>query len=223
MLGVEPAVVGEVPGGIRGVLARPRRQRHDRQEHWKRRCKGISMEGDDVLLAEMDVKVGPKRDEWMTTLPPERKPGVTTQTAQFSRTSKDGCGDTSMWTDTPSEKAQKAKMKEEGINEIMIKVYNEAAALASKQQEKKETTSDAALVDEYRSNKKKRSKSLVEKHQETAQSSSKRKSKQERAKEEKYLLLVLSYVHRDGGSAWLSISGAFSLSELSWASDDLIR
>lgn len=31
------------------------------------------MEGDDVLLAEMDVKVGPKRDEWMTTLPPERK------------------------------------------------------------------------------------------------------------------------------------------------------
>ncbi|KAG5524920.1 hypothetical protein RHGRI_031561 [Rhododendron griersonianum] len=121
-----------------------------------RRLQGISMEGDDVLLAEMDVKVGPKRDEWMTALPPERKPGVTTQTTQFSRTSKDGRGDT--------------------------KAYNEAAALASKQQEKKETTSDAALVDEY--NKKKRSKSLVEKHQETARSSSKRKSKQERAKEE---------------------------------------
>lgn len=34
---------------------------------------GISMEGDDILLAEMDVKVAPKRDEWMTTLPPERK------------------------------------------------------------------------------------------------------------------------------------------------------
>ncbi|XP_058189917.1 uncharacterized protein LOC131307439 [Rhododendron vialii] len=140
-----------------------------------RRLQGISMEGDDVLLAEMDVKVGPKRDEWMTTLPPERKPGVTTQTTTFSKTSKDGRGDTSMWTDTPSEKAQKAKMN-------YLEAYNEAAALASKQQEKKETTSDAALVDEY--NKKKRSKSLVEKHQETARGSSKRKSKQERAKEE---------------------------------------
>lgn len=31
------------------------------------------MEGDDVLLAGMDVKAPPKRDEWMTTLPPERK------------------------------------------------------------------------------------------------------------------------------------------------------
>lgn len=31
------------------------------------------MEGDDLLLAETEVKVAPKRDEWMTTLPPERK------------------------------------------------------------------------------------------------------------------------------------------------------
>lgn len=31
------------------------------------------MEGDDLLLAEMDAKAAPKRDEWMTTLPPERK------------------------------------------------------------------------------------------------------------------------------------------------------
>lgn len=31
------------------------------------------MEGDDELLADMDVKVAPKRDEWMTTLPPEKK------------------------------------------------------------------------------------------------------------------------------------------------------
>jgi hypothetical protein len=34
---------------------------------------GISMEGDDELLAQTEVKVDPKRDEWMTTLPPERK------------------------------------------------------------------------------------------------------------------------------------------------------
>ena len=31
------------------------------------------MEGDDELLAETEVKVAPSRDEWMTTLPPERK------------------------------------------------------------------------------------------------------------------------------------------------------
>lgn len=31
------------------------------------------MEGDDILLAEVEVKAAPKRDEWMTTLPPERK------------------------------------------------------------------------------------------------------------------------------------------------------
>ena len=36
---------------------------------------GISMEGDDELLAEMEVKVAPQRDEWMTNLPPERKVG----------------------------------------------------------------------------------------------------------------------------------------------------
>jgi len=32
---------------------------------------GISMEGDEELLAV--TKEPPKRDEWMTTLPPERK------------------------------------------------------------------------------------------------------------------------------------------------------
>ncbi|CAA3032076.1 Hypothetical predicted protein [Olea europaea subsp. europaea] len=76
-----------------------------------RRLQGISMEGDDILLAEMDVKVAPKREEWMTTLPPERKPGMTMQSTRFSKSSKEGRGDTSAWTDTPSEKAQKAKMK----------------------------------------------------------------------------------------------------------------
>lgn len=32
---------------------------------------GISLEGDEELLAV--VKEAPKRDEWMTKLPPERK------------------------------------------------------------------------------------------------------------------------------------------------------
>ncbi|KAK9705221.1 hypothetical protein RND81_07G041800 [Saponaria officinalis] len=38
-----------------------------------RRSQGLSMEGDDVLLAELDMKEPSKRDEWMTSLPPERK------------------------------------------------------------------------------------------------------------------------------------------------------
>ncbi|XP_073316446.1 uncharacterized protein [Primulina huaijiensis] len=135
-----------------------------------RRLQGISMEGDDILLAELDVKVAPKREEWMTTLPPERKPGVSMHSSKFSKSSK-GRGDTSVWTDTPSERAQKAKMN-------YLEAYNEAAALASNEQETRKMSSEAELVDEY--NKAKRSKSLVEKHQEaSAKSRVKKRSKQE--------------------------------------------
>ncbi|KAL3838612.1 hypothetical protein ACJIZ3_023203 [Penstemon smallii] len=117
-----------------------------------RRLQGISMEGDDKLLAEMDAKAAKTRDEWMTTLPHERKPGgVSMQsTRTFSKNSKEGRGDTSPWTDTPSDRAQKAKMK----------------YVVSK---------DAELVDQY--NKAKRSKSLVEKHQESSKICTKKKAK----------------------------------------------
>ncbi|XVE60790.1 hypothetical protein DITRI_Ditri05aG0155300 [Diplodiscus trichospermus] len=135
-----------------------------------RRLQGISMEGDDELLAEVEVKAPPKREEWMTTLPPERKPGVTMQSTRFSKSSKEGRGDTSVWTDTPSERAQKAKMH-------YLEAYNEAAALASNEEEKKIRTSDADLVDQY--NKEKRAKSLVQKHQEEAAKRPKKKSKQQ--------------------------------------------
>ncbi|KAM3712023.1 hypothetical protein ACB098_01G153100 [Castanea mollissima] len=137
-----------------------------------RRLQGISMEGDDELLADMDVKVAPKREEWMTTLPPERKPGMTTQSTTFSKSSKAGRGDTSVWTDTPSERAQKAKMN-------YLEAYNEAAALASNEVQK---NLDADLVDKY--NKEKRSKSLVQKHQEEATSRSKKKTKVQPEKQE---------------------------------------
>ncbi|KAJ9145994.1 hypothetical protein P3X46_028317 [Hevea brasiliensis] len=140
-----------------------------------RRSQGISMEGDDELLAEIEVKVAPKRDEWMTTLPPERKPGMTMQSSRFGKSSREGRGDTSVWTDTPSDRAQKAKMN-------YLEAYNEAAALASNEEEKKRTSADADLVDKY--NKAKRSKSLVQKHQEEAASRSKKKSKQQPEKEE---------------------------------------
>ncbi|KAI3715704.1 hypothetical protein L6452_22690 [Arctium lappa] len=144
-----------------------------------RRLQGISMEGDDALLAEMDVKVERRRDEWMTTLPPERKPGVATQqsTKSFSRTSREGRGDTSAWTDTPSDRAQKAKMN-------YLEAYNEAAALAANDLEKKTSNNDdAEMVDKY--NKAKRSKSLVEKHQEASRVRSKKKSKGEQQEKQK--------------------------------------
>ncbi|PON93525.1 DnaJ domain containing protein [Trema orientale] len=139
-----------------------------------RRSQGISMEGDDELLAEMDVKVAPQREEWMTTLPPERKPGgMPMHSTSFSKNTKEGRGDTSVWTDTPSDRAQKAKMN-------FLEAYNEAAALASNEVQK---SSEADLVDKY--NKEKRSKSLVQKHQEKAASHSKKKStKQQLEKEE---------------------------------------
>ncbi|KAF3443932.1 hypothetical protein FNV43_RR13622 [Rhamnella rubrinervis] len=138
-----------------------------------RRSQGISMEGDDELLAETDVKEEPKRDEWMTTLPPERKPGgMPMHSTQFSRNPKEGRGDTSVWTDTPSDRAQKAKIN-------YLEAYNEAASLASNEVQK---SSDADLVDKY--NKEKRSKSLVEKHQEKAAKRSKKKSSQPKEKED---------------------------------------
>ncbi|KDO83919.1 hypothetical protein CISIN_1g010253mg [Citrus sinensis] len=175
-----------------------------------RKSQGILMEGDDELLADMEVKAPPKRDEWMTTLPPERKvrafslstasqllflkvqcpvPLLTVtvsslqpgggvpmhSTKTFSRTSKEGRGDTSVWTDTPSDRAQKAKMN-------YLEAYSETSALASTEEEKKGARADADLVDKY--NKEKRSKSLVQKHQEEGKTRAKKKSKQQPEKEE---------------------------------------
>ncbi|KAK9093673.1 hypothetical protein Scep_025142 [Stephania cephalantha] len=135
-----------------------------------RKLQGISMEGDEELLAEPELP--PKREEWMTTLPPERKVRaslILVNNLNY-RGGKEGRGDTSSWTDTPLEKAQKAKMN-------YLEAYNEAAALADSA-EKKRTNSDAALVDQYSSVK--RSKTLMQKHHE--ERSSKRKAKKEEKK-----------------------------------------
>ncbi|KAI4387944.1 hypothetical protein MLD38_000327 [Melastoma candidum] len=137
-----------------------------------RRSQGISMEGDEELLAVPQENVAPKRDDWMTTLPPERNPNtMTMQSRTFSKTSREGRGDTSAWTDTPLDRAQKAKMN-------YLEAYNEATALASNEEEKKKMKTEADLVEMY--NKAKRSKSLVQKHREE---SSKRKSKQKQPAE----------------------------------------
>ncbi|XXG65515.1 hypothetical protein AAC387_Pa05g3195 [Persea americana] len=145
---------------------------HREAAQW-RQLQGISMPGDDELLAE--TKLPQKRDEWMTTLPPERKPGVSMHsTTTFSRNSREGRGDTSVWTDNPLDKAQKAKMN-------YLEAYNEAAAIVAGE-DKKKHSSDAELVDMY--NRSKRSVSLVQKHREEASSRPKKKNKQQQEKGE---------------------------------------
>lgn len=136
-----------------------------------RRLQGISIEGDDELLEV--TKEAPKRDEWMTALPPERKPGMTRQSTTFSKTTKEGRGDTSIWTNSPLDRAEKAKQN-------YLEAYNNTIALADTDDTRKTSNSDAGLVDKY--NSAKRSVSLMQKHQEET-SRPKKKSKQ-REKEE---------------------------------------
>ncbi|XP_039116047.1 uncharacterized protein LOC120251555 [Dioscorea cayenensis subsp. rotundata] len=132
-----------------------------------RQLQGISLEGDEELLAV--VKEAPKRDEWMTTLPPERKPGMPPrQSTSFSKTGKEGRGDTSVWTDSPSDRAEKAKLN-------YLEAYNKAKAISDVDGENSKRSSNASLVDEY--NASKRSVSLLQKHQAKGKQP-KKKSKQ---------------------------------------------
>ncbi|KAL6203954.1 hypothetical protein ACLB2K_021224 [Fragaria x ananassa] len=124
-----------------------------------RKMQGIYKKGDEKLLAGdvSVVKSARKRDEWMTELPSERKHGRSTmQSTMFSRSAKGGRGDTTSWTDAPSERARKAKMD-------YLQAYNEFALLASNEEERKRSL-DAELMDRH--NKEKRSKSLLQKHKE---------------------------------------------------------
>ncbi|XP_052110398.1 uncharacterized protein LOC107467736 [Arachis duranensis] len=133
-----------------------------------RRTQGISMEGDDELLAQTEVKVEPKRDEWMTTLPPERKVSLVNYLIK--------CIVKLILLYVA--RAQKAKMN-------YLEAYNEATALASNEEEKKKTSADAELVDKY--NKAKRSKTLMQKHQEEVSNKSKKKSKQQKPEKEEWV------------------------------------
>ncbi|KAJ6819543.1 uncharacterized protein M6B38_399955 [Iris pallida] len=148
-------------------------QAHREAAQW-RRLQGISIEGDEELLAISVTKEAPKRDEWMTTLPPERKQGgMPMQSTSFSRTAKEGRGDTSAWTDNPIDKAEKAKQN-------YLEAYNKTKALADVEDTRKMSL-DADLVDKYNSSK--RSKSLVEKHREGARQPPKKNLKKQKRPE----------------------------------------
>ncbi|KAG2598058.1 hypothetical protein PVAP13_5KG372000 [Panicum virgatum] len=138
-----------------------------------RRLQGISLAGDEELLAGPKEAQAPKRDEWMTTLPPERKAGVPMHsTTSFSMNGKEGRGDTSVWTDTPLDRAQKAQQS-------YLEAYNKTKAIAEGDDVKSKNP-DASIVDKY--NTSKRSVSLVQKHRE----SKKEKKKQKQHEKEEW-------------------------------------
>ncbi|XP_024522880.1 uncharacterized protein LOC9640968 [Selaginella moellendorffii] len=130
---------------------------------WRRMRGEIALAGDDELLGT--APKAPSRDEWMTVLPPERQAGPPSMHSTFfSKTEKTGRGDTSVWTDTPLEKAQKAKMQYlEAYNQAALPAAATDAATAAESQRSSEI---AKVVDKY--NEKKRAESLVEKHKREA-------------------------------------------------------
>jgi len=144
-----------------------------------RRIRGEAIPGDDELLTE--VKLSPKRDEWMTMLPPERKPGPSMHSTFFSKSEKSDRGDTSIWTDTPLEKAHKAKQH-------YLEAYNQAALTALDNDigslEKEHSSATAELMDKY--NKSKRSMSLVEMHKHEKKKKSKKVEQSEKQQEEEW-------------------------------------
>ncbi|XP_051226034.1 uncharacterized protein [Lolium perenne] len=143
-----------------------------------RRLQGISLEGDEELLAvPKQPEAPPTRDEWMTTLPPERKAGVPMHsTTSFSMNGKEGRGDTSAWTDTPLDRAQKAQQN-------YLEAYDKAKAIADGYEEQVKA-SDASLVDKYNSSK--RSVSLVQKHRESKKEKKKHKQREKEEWEENH-------------------------------------
>ncbi|KAF3795554.1 GPALPP motifs-containing protein 1 [Nymphaea thermarum] len=149
-------------------------QAHREAAKW-RQMRGESLPGDEELLA--GGKQLPTRDEWMTTLPPERAPGLSMHSTSFSKGGKEGRGDTSLWTDTPDEIARKARMRN-------LITHNTISALADDEtaNRKKQSSSDAELVDAYQSSK--RSKTLLQKHQEAASSAPRKKQNKETIKQE---------------------------------------
>ncbi|KAG6543258.1 hypothetical protein Mapa_015339 [Marchantia paleacea] len=139
-----------------------------------RKLRGEEAQPGDAELLMGEAKE-PARDEWMTVLPPERQAGRPTQQSTFfSRSEKSGRGDTSIWTDTPLEKAQKAKMQ-------YLEAYKQATLTGPEPDEstfeREKAARAAAMMDQY--NEKKRALSMVDKLQRDNVKESKKKKKGE--------------------------------------------
>ncbi|GJP51186.1 hypothetical protein CLOM_g10350 [Closterium sp. NIES-68] len=147
-----------------------------------RKLRGEALPGDDELLGV--VRKGVERETWMTELPPERQAGPPAQTNTFfSRSDKVGRGDTSAWTDTPEQRASRAKQQyleaySSATNALEGPSADSAAALQSQQDK-----CTAALVDKLAAQK--QAVSLVEQHRKKQGEESKKKEKEKKGKGEK--------------------------------------
>ncbi|CAL9010409.1 unnamed protein product [Prunus brigantina] len=109
-----------------------------------RKLQGICMEGDDELLADMmDVKVAPKRDEWMTTLPPERKHGMPPRRSTRFNSSNEAAA----FASNAEEKKRKVsdgdlvdKYTKEKRSKSLLQKHKEETAKRSKRKSKKQQT-----------------------------------------------------------------------------------
>ena len=149
----------------------------EREKAAWRRMKGTPLPGDDELLdgAKDD---GNTRDEWMTHLPPEKRPNQGPPTANvtaFSKTEKVArtAEMEAAWTDTPQQAAEREK-------QLFLQAQEQQYALPAAKAKEEETK---RLVEEF--NATRRSKSLVEIHQERQRESTKREKKDKKDKKEK--------------------------------------
>jgi len=144
-----------------------------------RRLKGNPLPGDDELLDGPGTVDVDKREEWMTHLPPEKRPNQGPPTASvtaFSKTEKVArtAEMEAAWTDTP----QQAAAREQ---QLFLAAQAQQYALPSAGVAKADETS--RLVDEFNSTR--RAKSLMEIHAERQQSNTKKEKKEKKDKKEK--------------------------------------
>eukprot|EP00850_Spirogloea_muscicola_P000208 SM000001S04610 [mRNA] locus=s1:1283279:1287697:+ [translate_table: standard] len=173
-----------------------------------RKIRGELEAGDEELLSGA-AEQGPVRGTWMTELPPERqacpkflpssyhpqsnwylrrrrsaaRPARQAQTNTFfSRKEVGERGDTSAWTDTPADKARKAKQFYlEAYNQTMLQGPSEGEQAALLEQRK--ATEVGEMLDAY--NASARASSLVDKHQkERVREAIKEKKQQRKQKQE---------------------------------------
>lgn len=173
----------------RAVIDEKRNAANEREEFEKwladerekaawRRLKGTPLPGDDELL-DGAKEEGDKREEWMTHLPPEKRPNQGPPTANvtsFSKSEKVArtAEMEAAWTDNPQQAAAREKQL---FLQAQEQQYALPAAKAKEEQAKR-------LVEDY--NAAYRTKSLVEIHQERQRGEHPKKEKKEkRHKQEK--------------------------------------
>ncbi|CEF96785.1 Protein of unknown function DUF3752 [Ostreococcus tauri] len=149
----------------------------EREKAAWRRMQGKPLPGDDELL-DGAKKEGDTREEWMTHLPPEKRPNQgppTVSVTHFSKSEKVArtAEMEAAWTDTPQQAAAREKQL---FLQAQEQQYVLPAAVENQDRAKQ-------MVDEY--NATCRTKSLVEIHQERQREDSKEKKAKKEKKEKK--------------------------------------